>query len=262
VSVDVAVPEVVAETASNCLILTLNRPTRRNVLSVSMLEHLAAALDRTKQSGVRAVILSGAGGRAFCAGADVRELQKRSPDQHLAATERAHAIFRSIERLPIPSIAAIDGLALGGGLELAMACTFRVASATSQFGLPEVTLGMIPGFGGTQRLPRLVGVGRALELTLTGARIDAARAFEIGLINRLITGFAVEGALALADELAGFSLPVLELARRAVTGALDSSLDDGLAREAILSTRAFSGSDATEGITAFLERRTAQFLDA
>ena len=167
-----------------------------------------------------------------------------------------------LDRLAVSSVAVINGYAFGGGLELATACTFRLATANAKMGLPEIKLGLIPGYGGTQRLPRLVGEARALEIIMTGRTVEAEEAARIGLVNRLIDGDPLAAAVAFAREFSGFSLPVLGFAREAVTRALDLPLPEGLKVEADLSTLAFQTDDSIEGTTAFLEKRRPEFKDA
>ena len=161
----------------------------------------------------------------------------------------------------MPSIAIISGYAFGGGLEMALACTFRLATPKAKLGQPEIKLGLIPGYGGTQRLPRLIGEGRALDLILTGRTVDAAEAERIGLVNRIIEGDPIEQGIAFARTFSGYSLPVLNLARTAVSRALDLPVHEGLKTEANLSTLAFQTQDAAEGMAAFTEKRQAVFKD-
>jgi enoyl-CoA hydratase len=169
--------------------------------------------------------------------------------------------FAKLDSLAIPSVAVINGYALGGGLELATACTLRVATANARLGVPEIKLGLIPGYGGTQRLPRLVGQGRALDMVMTGRMVGAEEALAMGLINRIVEPPAVDGAIAYAKDFAGFSLPVLRYGREAVMRADQTALSEGLLIERDLNTLAFQGEDATEGATAFLEKRAPLFQD-
>jgi enoyl-CoA hydratase len=246
---------------ADCSVLTLNRPEVLNALSFELLERLDRALDEVAATDSRALVVTGAGDRAFCAGADIAELRHRPPLDCKRGIERGQAIFQRIEDLPVPSIAAINGYAFGGGLELAMACTFRVATRRARLGCPEIKLALIPGYGGTQRLPRLVGPARAQELILTGAAVEGERAEAIGLVNRVVEGDALEAALDMAAEFTRYSLPVLDLARRAVLRAGETPMQAGLAAEAELATIAYALEDAAEGMAAFAEKRQPNFGD-
>ena len=242
-------------------VLILDRQEALNALSFAILEDIAAAFDAVTTLGARALLITGAGTKAFCAGADVKELRNRDPAAHKRSIERGQAIFAKLDALPIPSIAVINGYAFGGGLELALAATFRLATANAKLGFPEIKLGMIPGYGGTQRLPRVVGEARALELILTGRTLDAEEAHRIGLVHRLIEGDPIEAGLTFARELTRYSLTVLALARSAVTRALDVPIHEGLKIEADLATLAYRTGDAEEGMAAFVEKRAPAFRD-
>ncbi len=243
-------------------VITLNRPKALNALSFAIIESLGDALDEIASSDARALIITGAGDKAFCAGADIKELRNRDLMAQKRGAELGQATFAKLDRLPMASVAAINGYAFGGGLELAMACSFRLAVPTAKMGQPEIKLGLVPGYGGTQRLPRLIGEARALEIIMTGRTVDAAEAERIGLVNRLIEGDPIEAAIAFAREFSTFSLPALGFARDAVTRALDAPIHEGLKIEADLSTLAFQTSDAAEGMAAFEEKRTPVFRDA
>ena len=242
-------------------VLILNRPEKLNALSFAVLGEIDAALDQVKEWPVRALIMMGAGGKAFCAGADIEELRHRTLMQQKAGAEIGQAVFEKIARLPIISIAMIEGFAFGGGLELALACTFRLGTSKAKLGLPEIKLGLIPGYGGTQRLPRIVGETRALELILSGRTVLAEEALRIGLVNRLVEGNPREAALAFAREFTGHGLVALHLAREAVSRALDVPILEGLKIEADLSTLAYRTSDAEEGMAAFIEKRKPEWKD-
>lgn len=242
-------------------VITLDRPQALNALSFSVLRDLARAFDDVAEGDARALILTGAGERAFCAGADISELTGGTLMSQKQAAELGQHVFARLDRLPILSIAAINGLAFGGGLELATACTFRIAARGARMALPEVKLGVIPGYGGTQRLPRLVGEARALEIIMTGRTVEAEEALRIGLVNRLFDGDALESAIAFAREMTSYSLPVLGFAREAVQSAGSVPLREGLRIEAQLSTLAYQTADAAEGMTAFLEKRKPAFRD-
>jgi enoyl-CoA hydratase len=243
-------------------VLVLDRREALNALSFAFLEEIDGAFDAVAEMGVRALVITGAGGKAFCAGADVKELRGRNLAEQRRGIERGQAIFAKLDALPIPSIAIINGYAFGGGLELALAATFRLATANAKLGFPEIKLGLIPGYGGTQRLPRVVGEARALELILTGRTVGAEEAQRIGLVHRLVDGDAIEAGLSFARELTGYSLPVLALARSAVTRALDVPIHEGLKIEADAATLAFRTADAEEGMAAFVEKRAPVFRDA
>ncbi|HXQ51361.1 MAG TPA: enoyl-CoA hydratase-related protein [Stellaceae bacterium] len=242
-------------------LVTLDRPEALNALSASILGELATAFDDAAASGARALLVTGAGDKAFCAGADIKELTGRALADDKRAAEQGQAIFAKLDQLPIFSVALVNGLALGGGLELALACTFRLATRNARMGLPEIKLGLIPGYGGTQRLPRLVGEARALELILSGRMIDAEEALRIGLVNRLIDGDPVDGGMAFAREMTQHGLPALGFAREAVRSAGAVPLAEGLKIEAQLSTLAYRTHDAEEGLRAFLEKRKPRFED-
>lgn len=243
-------------------ILTLDRQEVLNALSFALLRDIGETIDQVAKSDARALIVTGAGPKAFCAGADIKELRGRSLIEQKRGAELGQSVFAKLDTLPIPSIAVINGHAFGGGLELAMACTFRLAARQAKMGLPEIKLGLIPGYGGTQRLPRLIGEARALEMIMTGRTVDAEEACRVGLVNRLIDGDPLEAGLAFARELTGFSLATLEFARAAVRRAAGLSLSEGLKAEAELSTLAYRTADAEEGMAAFVEKRKPDFRDA
>jgi enoyl-CoA hydratase len=242
-------------------VLTLDRPEALNALSFAIVAEIGQALRQVARSDARVLIVTGAGPKAFCAGADIKELRNRDLRAQRHAIEAGQAVFAQLDTLPIPSVAAINGYAFGGGLELAMACTFRLATPSARMGLPEVKLGLIPGYGGTQRLPRIVGEARALELIMTGRTLDATEAERIGLVSRIVEGDPVEAALDFARGFTGYSLPVLDLARAAVQRSLGLPLHDGLKVEADVATLAFQTGDAEEGMAAFTEKRAPTFRD-
>jgi enoyl-CoA hydratase len=246
--------------------IRLNRPKALNALSFGILGEMDAALDEVEQgiaNGlVRGLIVTGEGDKAFCAGADITELIGRPVlDEHKGAGI-GQKVFARIAALPVPSVAVIHGYAFGGGLELALACTFRIATMRARMGLPEVKLGLIPGYGGTQRLPRLIGEGRALEIIMSGRTVEAEEAERIGLVNRIVaqTDPVELGAEFLAPFLK-HSLAALDFARQAIMRGMQTSLDEGLRIERDLSTLAYQTSDAKEGMQAFVEKRPAHFKD-
>jgi enoyl-CoA hydratase len=229
--------------------ITVNRPDKLNALNDALMRELGAAMDEAiARSDVGAVLLTGAG-RAFVAGADIAELADQSAVEGKARAERGQRTFRKFEQSPKPTLAAINGFALGGGSELAMSCHLRIASDAAKFGQPEVKLGIVPGYGATQRLPRLVGKGRALQLLLTGEMIDAAEAYRIGLVNRVeqLTTILAMGPLAVAHCI------------EAVDRGLDLPLDDAIALEASYFGLLSASADKAEGMRAFLEKRPATF---
>ena len=242
-------------------LITLNRPEALNALSVQVVKDIGEAIDKAAASDARALLITGAGEKAFCAGADISEFMGRNVVEALEAAEFGQNIFAKLDNLRIPSLAVINGYALGGGLELATACTLRVATANANLGVPEIKLGLIPGYGGTQRLPRLIGQGRALDMVMTGRMVGAEEALGMGLINRIVETPVLDGAVEYAREFASFSLPVLRYSREAVMRADQSSLSEGLQIERDLNTLAFQGEDSTEGAMAFLEKRTPKFQD-
>ena len=242
-------------------LITLDRPERLNALSFAIIEQLTDAFREVARSDARALFITGAGSRAFCAGADISELMGRSLAEEKAATERGQLCFALLDELPIPSVAVINGYALGGGLELALACTFRLAVPGASMGLPEIKMSLVPGYGGTQRLPRLIGESRALEMIMTGRRIGAEEALGVGLVNRVVEGDALAAALAFSREFTGYGLPALLLARQAVMRGMRLPLHEGLLVEADLSTLSMRSEDGREGAAAFLEKRPPVFRD-
>lgn len=243
-------------------VLTLDRAEALNALNAETVAAINAAFDRVAASDARALIVVGAGGKAFCAGADIKELMNADPRSRRTAIEFAQGTFAKLDRLHIPSIAVIQGYAFGGGLELAMACTFRIATPSALMGLPEIKLGLIPGYGGTQRLPRLVGEARATEIVLSGRTINAVEAERIGLVNLLVEdGDPVTLGQEYAKQFVRHSLSTLQLARSAIQRAMSSTLIDGLRTEADLICLALQTSDASEGMAAFVEKRPPQFRD-
>ena len=242
-------------------LLTLNRPEALNALSFAIIQEIGARIDEVARSDARALLITGAGPKSFCAGADIKELQGRDLVAQKRGAELGQHTFAKLDRLPMPSVALINGFAFGGGLELAMACTFRLANPNARLGQPEIKLGLIPGYGGTQRLPRLIGEARAMELILTGRAIDAAEAERIGLVNRVVDGDLLAGGIAFARSFSVFSLPVLGFAREAVQRAGGTTLNEGLKIEADLSTLAFRTEDASEGMEAFATKRPPRFRD-
>lgn len=242
-------------------VLTIRRPAALNALSFALIEQIGECIREAGRSRARALIVTGEGEKAFCAGADIKELQHRGLAAQREGAELGQAVFALLDRLPMPSIALVNGFAFGGGCELALACTLRLALPNAKFGLPEVKLGLIPGYGGTQRLPRLVGAGRALEMVMTGRTVGAEEALAMGLVNRIVQAPGLAAAKAYAREFSGHGLLALRLARDAVQRSLDMPLHEGLRLEADLSTLAYRTSDAEEGMQAFVDKRKAAFRD-
>jgi enoyl-CoA hydratase len=242
-------------------IVTINRPEKLNALNAQVIAELGALADRVQSdSAIQGVILTGAGAKAFVAGADIGELATQGPVGGKARALAGQRVFRSLEQCGKPVIAAVNGFALGGGCELAMACHLRVASEQARFGQPEVKLGIGPGYGGTVRLPRLVGRGRALELLLTGQMIDAQEAYRIGLVNRVVPS---DRLMAESEQLLRTILENGPLAVRACLEAVDAGLDVGLDDALLLEANLFgllSGTaDMREGTAAFGDKRKPVF---
>jgi enoyl-CoA hydratase len=237
--------------------VTLDRPKALNALNVETLRELESVIeDLAGDSAVRVVLLTGAGGRAFAAGADIRELVAVPAEEGRAFALRGQGVFRRIETLGKPVIACIQGFALGGGCELAMACTLRIAADDARLGQPEVKLGIIAGYGGTQRLPRLVGRGAALKLLLTGAIIDAREALRIGLVDEVVPApDLMTRAEALATEIAANAPIAISETLRAVDEGLSLPLELALLREAARFGELCATADKAEGAAAFLEKR-------
>jgi enoyl-CoA hydratase/carnithine racemase len=232
-----------------------------NLVSLDVTKALTAALSGVERDGdVRAVVLTGAGGRAFCAGSDVKEFPSLAGRVAEGKLIDENTMYNQLAELPVPTIAAIEGDALGGGLELALCCDLRVASSAARFGLPEVRLGVIPGSGGTQRLPRLIGLARAKELILLGELIDAETALGFGLVNRVVAhGQAESAALELGRTLATRGPVAVREAKALLDTTLDGSLVHGQADELDASERVFSSGDMLEGAAAFVEKRPPRF---
>jgi enoyl-CoA hydratase len=241
-------------------IITINRPEKRNALNIQTRQEGAQVLETLRDDeSIRVVVFTGAGDKAFIAGADIAEFAGRT-----ALTQRdvmlGRSLFTAIDTFPKPVIAMINGYCLGGGCELALACDIRIASETASFGQPEINLGIIPGGGGTQRLTRLVGEGKAMELILTGDIINAQTAYSLGLVNAVVPAADLEAkTMELATRIAEKSPVALRMAKEAVKLASRSNLDEGLRREVDLFALCFSSEDKDEGVSAFLEKRKPTF---
>jgi Enoyl-CoA hydratase/carnithine racemase len=242
-------------------VLTLNRPKALNALNSDTLTELSTALDELgRDSSVKVVILTGSGEKAFVAGADISQMKDFNSLEGRRFAQLGQATFRKIELLPQPVIAAINGFALGGGCELSMACDIRIASENAKFGQPEVTLGLTAGFGGTQRLPRLVGTGLASEILFTGDIIDAQEAYRIGLVNKVYPlETLMEEAQKLAKRIAGRAPAAVQLSKSAIQRGVNMDLDSAQAYESEVFGLTFSTKDQTEGCTAFVEKRKPVF---
>lgn len=242
-------------------VLTVDRQARLNALDRATLDALRGVLDDVAaDSTARALVVTGAGPKAFIAGADISEFQTFTPGEARAYALTGQRVFRRLETIGIPTVAAINGFALGGGCELALACTFRIMADTASIGLPEIHLGLIPGFGGTQRLARLVGRQRALEMILTGRRVPAAEAVAVGLVLRAVAAAdLLPSALTMATDLAARAPRAVRYALDAIDAGLDMSLGQGCDAEAALFGLAASTEDMREGVAAFLEKRSPVF---
>ncbi len=252
---------LILEKDGELAILTINRPKMRNALNDATIEEIARAVKEVESDDqLRVLIVTGSGKKAFVAGADINELKVRDPLLGRTITKRRQQVFSMLEDLPIPSIAALNGWTMGAGLELAMACTMRIAASGVRMGQPEVKLGITPGAGGSQRLPRLVGMGKAMELILTGDPIDATEAHRIGLVNRVVEpGELMDEAKKLAETIAARPRLAIQYSKEAVLRFMDGSLAEGLAHESYLHALSCGTEDKEEGVAAFLEKRTPQF---
>lgn len=248
------------EVAERVATITVNRPDKLNALNDATIAELGVAIDEARiRQDVGGVILTGAG-RAFVAGADISELQSQSPGVAKGRSRAGQEIFRRFETCPKPTLAAVNGFALGGGCELAMACHMRIASEHAKFGQPEVKLGILPGYGGTQRLPRLIGKGRALQLLMTGEVIDAEEAYRTGLVNRVVHAAELMGAAQKIIKQVMVNAPLaVALCIEAVDRGLQMSLEEGLVLEANHFGLLSATEDMQQGMSAFLEKRAPTF---
>lgn len=242
-------------------ILTINRPQALNALNARVLEDISQCLlSMEGDREIRVLILTGAGEKAFVAGADIKELQDLSVSAARNFAERGQKLFRRLEILNVPVIAAVNGFALGGGFELALACDFIVASDQAQFGLPEVKLGIMPGFGGTQRLARAIGRNKARELTYTGEMLSANQALQLGLVTQVVpAGEALNAACEVGEKIAKKGPMGVAACKRAIDQGLNVDVDEGLIIERELFANLFESQDAKEGIAAFVEKRKPAF---
>ncbi len=251
---------VVTDIQGRVATVTINRPDKLNALNAQIRRDFVTALhDLARNEAVRVIVVTGAGDKAFVAGADIKEFAGRSGYEQYRVT-KGFGIFEAPEQCPKPVIAAINGFALGGGCELAMACDIRIASDTAKLGQPEITLGILPGGGGTQRLPRLVGLGTAYKLLYTGELIGAEEARRIGLVDEVVPHDALMPRVReLAGQIAEKSPAALQFIKEAVRASVRMPLDEGVRLETTLFGLAFSTQDKEEGVHAFLEKRKADF---
>lgn len=260
-----AVPQqfenILFEVKGGVAYVTVNRPKVLNALNMATMGEIAAAFTAIKEdAAVRVALLTGSGEKAFVAGADIGELGQQNPVAAKEYALRGQAVLELIENLGKPVIACVNGFALGGGCELAMACTFRLASENAKFGQPEVKLGLIPGYGGTQRLPRLVGKGTAMQLVLAGEQISAQEALRIGLVNEVLPAAElIPKAEAIAAKIAANAPLAIQYCIEAVNKGMEMTQSEGLFLEASLFGLVCATEDKKEGTTAFLEKRAAQF---
>jgi enoyl-CoA hydratase len=252
---------ILYEKKGSIAVVTFNRPRVSNALDTALIAELKEAFEDCRvDSTVRGVILTGAGDKAFASGADISELVNDTAVEAKGISRHGQAVTSLIENLGKPVIAAVNGFALGAGCELAMACTIRVAAETANLGLPEVKIGMMPGAGGSQRLPRLVGKGRALQIILTGETIDAQEAYRIGLVNEVVPNAnLIARAEAILKQIISNAPIGVKFSIEAINKGLETSLTEGLLLEASLFASCFDTEDKKEGTSAFLERRVPKF---
>jgi enoyl-CoA hydratase len=252
------------EVSEGIATITINRPNAMNAMTRTILEELQdAVLEIARRPEIRVAIITGAGSKAFVAGADIAAMKDMTSPQGRELAQLAHRIYATIESSHKPYIAAVNGYALGGGCELALACDIRIASDNARFGQPEINIGVLPGFGGSQRLPRLIGKGRALEMILTGDMIDAGEAYRIGLANKVVPqAELLTAARTLAAKIASKSAVAVSLCKEAVVNGLEMDLARGCTYEAELFGYSFATADQKEGMAAFLEKRLAVFKDS
>ncbi len=251
---------LIVERRGGVAVVTVNRPEKLNALNIRTRSEILAALEELAgDDEIRVVVITGAGDKAFIAGADINEFAGKTALEQRAIM-RSRRAFDSVEEFPKPVIAMINGYALGGGCELAMACDIRIASSRAKLGQPEIKLGIIPGGGGTQRMPRLIGEGRAMELILTGDMISAEEAERLGLVNHVVAPEELESkTMEIANKIAEMSPVALRMAKQAVKNAARTDLRAGLEAELDLFALCFASEDKEEGVRAFIEKRQPQF---
>lgn len=253
--------DILIEVQESIAVVTINRPKFLNALNVETIEQLDQTIsDLEGNTEINAVVLTGAGEKSFVSGGDISVMQKKGPMEAHQISLLAHKLMNHIEQSPMPVIAAVNGFALGGGCQLAMSCDIRIASEKAKFGQPEINLGIIPGWSGTQRLPRLIGRGRAMELLLTGDLIDAHEAERIGLVNRVVAAEdLLNEACALAHKIASKSRLAIATCKKAVNNGMEMDIVKAGEYEAGLFGQCFSTEDQKEGMAAFLEKRKPKF---
>ena len=250
------------ETEGMVGVITINRPKALNALNSAVLDELNETLDAVDQSAIRCLILTGAGEKSFVAGADIGEMSTLTKAEGEAFGKKGNDVFRKLETFPIPVIAAVNGFALGGGCEISMACDIRIASDNASFAQPECGLGIIPGFGGTQRLARLVGMGRAKEMIFTCDSIDANEAYRIGLVNKVVAKEELmPSAMAMAKKIISKGSYAVAIAKAAINNGYDMDIQNAVEMEANLFGITCSTHDKAEGMGAFLEKRAADLTD-
>lgn len=251
------------EVENEIAVVTINRPKALNALNSETLAELGQCFaDIETRKDIKVVILTGSGEKSFVAGADISEMVNATPAEGRTMALLAAESFKKLENMPQVTIAAVNGFALGGGCEISMACDIRIAAENAKFGQPEVNLGILPGFGGTQRLPRLVGKGRAKELIFTTDMIDAQEAYRIGLANKVVPqAELLDYCKKMAAKIISKASYGVTLAKMAINGGLDMDLANGLVLEANLFGLSFATADKKEGMTAFLEKRPAKLTD-
>jgi enoyl-CoA hydratase len=256
-----AYENIIYQLDGNIATITFNRPKALNALNTALLAELSQALDEiAADENIRVLVLTGAGEKSFVAGADIAELATFNSLQARRFAKSGHAVINKLQDLPIAVIAAVNGFALGGGTEIAVACDFIYASENAKFGQPEINLGIIPGFGGTQRLPRLIGTNMAKEMIFTGKMISAAEAVRIGLVNKVVASEALMAeAMKTAGEIASKGKVSLRAAKQAVNTGINADLATGLNIEIDAFALCMASADSKEGTTAFLEKRKADF---
>jgi enoyl-CoA hydratase len=253
---------ILFEVEENVATIMFNRPKALNAMNSETMEEFMDAIKTCYDNDdIKAVIVTGSGDKAFVAGADIVEMQDLEPCDALKFMERGHEVYRALELLPKPTIAAVKGFALGGGTEITMSCDIRFAADNARFGQPEILLGLTPGWGGTQRLPRIIGIGRALELLMSGGQIDAQRAYEIGLANKVFPADQLmEETKKFAKKLAAMPAFAIKMMKHAVNFGQEIPLDHANRLEMECCAQCFSTHDQKEGMKAFVEKRKANFI--